>query len=118
MPRTLDRSKPFGNIFGVDDHGAVFTQGNAKFNGQGQEVGDGVSQVLADPPRVAVAGPAPVVPAPVPIVPAVSADAELAAMHPAKISKLVTEAGLTPFGGAGSKAKNIEQLIAFAAAAG
>ncbi len=117
MPRTLDRSKPFGQIFGVDDHGAVFTQGHAKFNGQGQEVGEGISQAVDEPLRPGAAGPVVTTPDP-DTTPAVTADAELAAMHPSQIKKLVEEAGMTPFGGAGSKAKNVALLLEFAAAAG
>jgi len=111
VARTLDKSRKFGNIFGVEEHGAVFTQDGCLFNGQGQEVGEGITAPLADPPRVAAAGPALKEPVAAP-----TAAESLAALHPAQLGKLVTEAGMTPFGGPGSKQKNIKLLIDHVAA--
>ena len=108
MAKVLDRSKRFGTIFGVDDHGATFTQGNHKFNNEGQEVGDGISPVVADPLRPGAAGPV----ATAPVEPAIDREEVLAALHPAQLKKLVEEAGLVAVGGAGSKTRNIAQLMA------
>jgi hypothetical protein len=40
----------------------------------------------------------------------------LAALHPAQIAKMVADAGMAPFGGPGSKQKNIQLLIDHVAA--
>ncbi len=111
MARRLDKNRKYGNIFGVDEHGAVFTQDGRNFNGQGLEVGPGVSEELEDPLRPGAAGP--IAPEPTPPVVTVATDTatELKTLHPAQIKKLVEDAGLTPFGGAGSKAKNVALLL-------
>ncbi len=107
--RTLNKSQKFGNIFGIDDHGAVFTQGNYKFDVNGNEVGDGITPLKPDAPRPGAAGPAQAEPTPAP---AVTTEADLAELHPAQIKKLVEEAGLVPASGAGSKKANIAILLA------
>ena len=45
MARTLDRSKPYGEIFGFDPEGRRFEQDGAYFDGAGDEIGaaDGVA---------------------------------------------------------------------------
>ncbi|HET6444730.1 MAG TPA: hypothetical protein VFI27_09150 [candidate division Zixibacteria bacterium] len=114
MARTLDRSKKFGMIFGVDEHGAVFWQDNHKFDNAGAEVGEGISPVIADPIRPGAAGPAAVAPiAATPTVPEAPKDtkAALEELHPSQLKKLVEDAGLVAFGGAGSKAANIKLLL-------
>ncbi len=132
MTAILDRSKKFGEIYGVDEHGAVYTQGNKKFNGAGKECGPGIAasvpaaapleptetqraadvDALADKVGVATQ---PVAPIPEDDVPAVENDAgareSLNAMHPAQIKKMVEAEGLTPASGAGSKNTNIDQLL-------
>lgn len=109
MAAKLDRTKPYGQIFGIHEYGAVFEQFGHTFDAEGNEVGPGVSEKPAEPPpRVAAAGPAPTPPEPEA---APDLAAELEGLHPAQIKKLVEEAGLTPFGGAGAKAKNIQLLL-------
>ena len=39
MARTLDRSKPYGEIFGFDHEGRRFEQHGAYFDGAGDEIG-------------------------------------------------------------------------------
>lgn len=111
--RTLDRSKPFGNIFGIDDDGAVFTQGMYKFDTDGNECGPGITPKVADPLRPGAAGPAQTEPTPVAVTPGVTA-ADLAELHPAQIKKLVEAEGLVAVSGPGSKKANIELLLSVA----
>lgn len=42
MGAFLDRSKPFGTVYGVDEDGAVYTQFGKKFRGDGTECGSPV----------------------------------------------------------------------------
>ena len=102
----LDKSKPFGQIFGIHEYGGVFTQGEKCFDASGNEVGPGITKKPAEaPPPAAAAGPAATAPVEEPLA------ERLAAMHPSQIKKLVQEAGLTPAGGAGSTKVNIAQLL-------
>jgi len=107
----LDRTKKFGNIFGIDEHGAVFTQGNLKFDVNGLEVGPGITPEVADPARPGAAGPAPTEPVAETEPTAEELHANLKQLHPSQIKKLVEEAGLTPVGGPGSMAANIQLLL-------
>lgn len=101
--KILDRSRPYGTVVGSHD-GGVYHQDGTCFRPDGREVG-----AAAEPALTPAAAPAP---APV----AAEADAatleDLQALHVSQIKKLVAEAGLTYIAGAGSKAKNIEQLLA------
>jgi len=111
MARKLDKNRKYGNIFGIHEYGGVFEQDGRCFDGAGNEVGPGITPVVEEPLRPGAAGPAPTEPAPaIPAAVANMAD-ELANMHPATIAKLVTEAGLTPITGPGSKKLNIKQLL-------
>jgi hypothetical protein len=113
MARKLDKNRKYGQIFGIHEYGAVFQQDGACFNGVGDEVGPGVSAVVADPLRPGAAGPVPTAPvvaaAPAPTV---DFEAELNNLHPAQVSKLMSEAGLVPRTGPGSKKDNIAMLLA------
>ena len=111
MAKTLDKTKKYGQIFGIHEYGAVFEQGGACFGADGREVGPGITLEITDPVRPGAAGPAPTAPVGAPK----SDDelrAELGPLHPAKIAKLLTDAQLPIAGGPGSKSINIETLIA------
>ena len=61
MARTLDRSKPYGEIFGFDPEGRRFEQDGAYFDGAGDEIapadGSAVGDTAAgDAPAVAPRG--------------------------------------------------------------
>ena len=108
--KTLDRSRPFGVVVGASD-GTVNHQDGCCFGSDDREIGA---------PPVAATAPA-AKPAPAPAAKPAPAAAEqegavtredLQALHVSQIKKLVVNAGLTYITGAGSKAKNIEQLLA------
>ncbi len=98
--KILDRSKPFGVVVGASN-GAVYHQDGVAFCGDDRELGA--------PPVAADAAPAP---EPDPVGDGAATLEELQALHVSQIKKLVINAGLTYIAGAGSKAKNIEQLLA------
>ena len=115
----LDKSKPYGQIFGIHEYGAVFEQGGKCFNGQGLEVGEGITEPDPAPKRVAAAGPAQTEPLDddpdgPDDGPGVTRE-DLQLLHVSAIVKLVKEEGLEPITGPGSKAKNIDLLLAAAA---
>ena len=100
--KTLDRSRNFGTVLGASD-GSLYYQDGCCFNGDGQLVG------------AAPAGVTPETLAPTPGIEPASAGVsreELQSLHPAKIKKLVEMAGLELETGQGSKARNIENLLA------
>lgn len=102
--KILDRSKPFGVVIGAHN-GTVHFQDGVSFGGDDREIG---SPPVETPP----AGIAPVpVETPDPVEGAVTRE-ELELLHVSQIKKLVINAGLTYITGQGSKAKNIEQLLA------
>ena len=103
--KILDRSRPFGVIVGAST-GAVHHQDGVCFGGDDRELG--AEPDPAPAPAAATADPAP---APAPDPGAVTRE-ELQALHVTQIKKLVEGAGLTLITGTGSKAKNIEQLLA------
>lgn len=114
----LNKNARYGTIFGIHEYGAVFEQGGKLFNGAGDEVGPGITEEVAEPLRQGAAGPAITAPVtdggdadkePGPEVPLAE---RLKELHPAQLAKLVTEAGLKPATGAGSKARNIDLLVA------
>ncbi len=112
MGHRLDKTKRYGNIFGIHEYGATFTQDGRNFNGQGHEVGEGITPPVDDPVRPGAAGPAPTEPSDGAVTaPAADTEAALKELHPAQIKKLVEEAGLVPDSGPGSKARNIAILI-------
>ncbi len=100
--KTLDRSRNFGEIFGASD-GSLYFQDGCCFNGDGKLVGADAPAAETTPP----ADPPPGGPKPN----GVSRE-QLVALHPAKIKKLVEMAGLELETGQGSKARNIENLLA------
>jgi len=118
MARKLDKNRKYGNIFGIHEYGGVFEQDGCCFDGAGNEVGPGITPVVEEPLRPGAAGPAAT--EPVAATPALAGNLaeELAGLHPAQIAKLVTEAGLTPITGTGSKKANIAQLLEADSAAG
>lgn len=119
MAAKLDRSKPFGTVFGIHEYGAVYEQFGKSFDAEGNEVGPGITKPVGDdavanfsaaPAPVSKVGEADVPPAD--DGPDLAAlEAELKGLHPAQVAKLVTEAGLTPAGGKGAKAMNIKLLL-------
>ena len=104
MTRTLDKNRPYGQIFGILENGAVFEQDGCQFNGQGECVYE---------PEDAPAPPKPVAEEDKPSEGEVQDRREkLEALHATAIKKLVEDEGLKPASGAGSKARNIEMLLA------
>lgn len=118
MMKILDRSKPHGTIYGLDPDGAVYTQGGSKFKGNGEECGTSVAADKPSPPKIesvealeaAVNPPAATTDAPAAPV-AVDARAQLEALHPAQLKKLVEEKGLIAATGAGSAKVNVDILM-------
>ncbi len=98
--KTLDRSRPFGTVVGSGS-GAAFMQDGVCFRGDGS--------CLEDDPTPA---PAPAAPPDDTQAPADDTGVKLQAMHPSAIKKLVKAAGLELETGKGSKARNIENLLA------
>jgi hypothetical protein len=110
MGTELDRSRPYGTVYGGST-GASFHQDGKLFRSDGTEVGS------TPAPAAPAPEPVPAAPEPAPE-PEVSADddsvsrEELEALHVSKIKALMEMRGLTPETGPGSKAKNIEILLA------
>lgn len=106
MTKILDRTKPFGVVVGASN-GAVHYQDGVSFGGDDREIG-------APPVAAATlaAAPAADTPDPTPSNDGAVTREELEALHVSQIKKLVENAGLEYITGAGSKAKNIEQLLA------
>lgn len=101
MTIKLDTSRNFGTVYGSSDGTAYMQDGNC-FRGDGALVGAAAEPADTEP----VAAPAPA-----------SDDAgdsreRLESLHPSKIKKLVTMAGLEVETGMGSKGRNIENLLA------
>jgi len=99
--KILDRSRKFGVVVGASD-GSVHFQDGVCFGGDDREIGA--------PPVAADAAPTPT-PTPATDDGKVTRE-ELQALHVSQIKKLVINAGLEYITGAGSKAKNIELLLA------
>jgi hypothetical protein len=100
--KILDRSRPFGVVVGAND-GSVHYQDDVCFGSDDREIGAPAATAkpapaAADPALADTAG--------------VVTREELEALHVSQIKKLVINAGLTYITGQGSKAKNIEQLLA------
>ncbi len=106
VTRTLDRLRPHGQVFGVHELGAVFEQDGCLFNNQGDCVYE-----PDDAPKAATPKP-PAEPGDPPAEPEADRRAKLEKLHASAIRKLVEESNMTPAKGAGSKARNIEQLLA------
>lgn len=102
--KTLDRSRPFGNVYGGAT-GALYHQDGLLFNGAGEHV-----------PRPGEAGAKAAPPSAEPVAAeAEGADREeLEALHISQIKKLVQEEGLELETGPGSKGRNIDNLLAAA----
>ncbi len=110
--RKLDRKRAFGVVVGSSD-GSAFMQDGVCFRGDGscledapeapepapETIPDGTTQPDAAPPGG-------------PQAPADDTGVKLQAMHPSAIKKLVLAAGLELETGKGSKARNIENLLA------
>jgi hypothetical protein len=101
--KQLDRSKPYGTVVGAAN-GATFYQDGCEFRADGTPCSE--PSVPAEPVEEAPAEEVEVAEAEEDV------RAELEAMHPSKIKKLVEMRGLEPVTGAGAKAKNIELLLA------
>lgn len=102
--KTLDRTRKFGVVVGASD-GSLYYQDGCCFNGDGQLVGADAPAPAAEASSQAQADETPESGA------AVTRE-QLEPLHPAKIKKLVELAGLELETGQGSKARNIENLLA------
>jgi hypothetical protein len=102
----LDRTRKFGVVVGSHDGSAFFQDGKC-FRGDGSPVAEPVARVPAPAAKVAEKVAEKVADAD----PGVTQE-QLQALHPAKIKKLVEMAGLELEKGQGSKARNIENLLA------
>ena len=107
--KKLDRTRPFGTIYGAAD-GGVYYQDGVHFGTDDYEVGDEGEDIVAQPEVGAVD----VAPEEVDFAPEAESvsRADLEALHISQIKKLVAEAGLELEIGPGSKAKNIDNLLA------
>ena len=103
--KILDRSRPFGVVVGASS-GAVHHQDGVCFGGDDRELG----APAATPTPAAPETPTPVAETPAEETGVTREDLE--SLHVSQIKKLVAEAGLPYITGKGSKAKNIEQLLA------
>lgn len=101
--KTLDRSKRFGWIYGGDT-GALYTQDGLCFNGAGEHVPQ---------PGEAAAPEAKAAPAPAGEPGAVTRE-QLEELHISQLKKLVIAEELELETGPGSKARNIDNLLAAA----
>jgi hypothetical protein len=104
----LDRTRKFGVVVG-SHNGSAFYQDGLHFRGDGSCIEE------SDIPEP-VAEAAPIVTTAVPVAdpaadPGVTRE-QLQALHPTKIKKLVGMAGIELETGQGSKARNIENLLA------
>ena len=99
--KTLDRSRPFGVVVGASD-GTVHHQDGCCFGSDDRLVGS--PPVAANEPDSS--------PEPVSDDPGAATREELESLHVSQIKTLVLNAGLEYITGAGSKAKNIDQLLA------
>ena len=104
MAKILDRSRPYGTVVGARD-GSIYHQDGVCFGGDDREIGAPPAAVAAQPT------PAAADPAPAETSSLVTRE-ELEALHPTKIKALMELNGLVPVAGSGSKAKNIELLLA------
>ena len=99
--KTLDRSRKFGVLYGAHD-GSAYTQDGLHFDGEGLQIGTAQPETIPDKP-----GPNEV---------ELGSDddlrSQLESLHPSQIKKLVEQEGLVVVKGPGSKAKNIENLLA------
>ncbi len=99
--KILDRSKPFGVVVGSSD-GTIHHQDGACFGSDDREIGAPAATPAATP---AAAPSAPAVEGAVTL-------EDLQGLHVSQIKKLVLNAGMELITGKGSKANNIEQLLA------
>jgi len=106
MTRLLDKNRAFGVVVGASD-GTAFHQDGHCFRPDGTEVGAPVVVPAPVPVAAETAAAAPDIPAPAGVT-----REELKALHPSQIKKLILAEGLELIVGPGSKAKNIEQLLA------
>lgn len=101
MTDRLDKNRPYGVIVGAND-GSAYHQDGKCFRGDGSDMAA---------PAAAAPAPAPAA-TPAPTEPAAATREDLMALHPSKIKLLVEDAGLALETGSGSKARNIENLLA------
>lgn len=108
MTIKLDTSRNFGTVYGSSD-GTAYMQDGHCFRGDGVLVGSAAEQGV---PVGTAADHG--VPVGTTAEPAASDDSRerLESLHPSKIKKLVTMAGLEVETGMGSKGRNIENLLA------
>lgn len=106
MTRILDKSRPFGTIYGEMPDGSVFEQDGCRFNGQGECVFEPSKAAAPAAPPAAESPPAEKPPEP-----SMDMRAKLEALHVSKVKQLVVDAGLTPASGPGAKARNIDLLL-------
>ena len=102
MTKRLDKSRPYGTVYGSSD-GSVFYQDGVSFGPDGVPIGEVLK--APEPAAAPVAESTDTTPDP-------DAREELEAMHPSQIKKLVEAEGLELVKGPGSKSKNIENLLA------
>ena len=107
--KILDRSRPFGVVVGAST-GAVHHQDGVCFGGADREIGAPPAQVAPTPPAETTTTPEPT-PEPTPTPDGAVTREELLALHPSQIKKLVESNGLVLETGAGSKKRNIENLL-------
>jgi len=105
---SLDKARPYGVVVGGQT-GAAYHQDGNLFRADGSPVGAPAPAPAPTPAPVA-AEPAPE-PAPEPADDRETRE-QLQALHPSKIKAIMEKQGLTPVSGSGSKAKNIEILLA------
>jgi len=104
MTRILDRSRPCGTIVGGSD-GATYYQDGYHFRADGSCLEDGPIEAKTEEPAVEVVAET--------VEESGSASREdLEALHISQLKKLVAEAGLELETGPGSKARNIDNLLA------
>ncbi len=111
--KTLDRSRPFGTVVGSGS-GAAFMQDGVCFRGDGSCLED-APEAPEPAPKTIPDGPTPPDAAPPggPQAPPLEdMGVKLQGMHPSAIKKLVLAAELELETGKGSKARNIENLLA------
>jgi hypothetical protein len=103
--KKLDWSRPYGTVVGGDTGAAYYQDGN-KFRADGSSIDDEPAEV----------GAVDVAPEEVDFAPEEESGsvsrAELEALHISVVKKLVAEAGLELETGPGSKARNIDNLLA------